>query len=99
MAKSKSRKKRAAPGSSTARARPRPVVRPVAPFNPEQQFVDEAKAAVAAEHPDLEVQAGRVVRKYSALERDKALLEVQTDKGFYEVILGRDGSKSIFAKE
>jgi hypothetical protein len=59
-------------------------------------MVDEARAAVKQEAPSLLVQAGRIVRKYSPLEKDRALLEVQTDQGVFEVLLGRDGSASVF---
>lgn len=67
-----------------------------APPDPEQEKIDRAKQAVADRQPSLTVLAGRLVRKYSLLERDEALYEVQTDKGFFEVIRSRDGSLTVF---
>ncbi len=38
----------------------------------------------------------KLLRRYSALERDAALYEVRTPKGPFHVVVGRDGSLTVF---
>ena len=86
--------------AAAAEREPAAARAPASPsVDPAQAWIDRAKAAGAEREPDASGQAGRLVRKYSPLERDQALLEVQTDKGFFEVILGRDGSMTVFHPE
>lgn len=94
MAKARSSRPRRSRAAAAERE-PVPSAAPP-PFNPEQHMIDSAKAFVAQQQEGVTVQAGRVVRKYSPLERDLALLEIQTDQGFFEVVAGRDGSMTLF---
>ena len=93
MARTRSKRGAAATERKAASGPPPPPL-----IDPQQAWIDGAKAAVAEREPGVSILAGRVLRKYSPLEQDRARLEVQTDKGFFEVILGRDGNMTIFQK-
>ena len=93
MAKARSSKPK---GKGAAAAREKAPIPAPPPFNPDQHLIDNAKALVAQKHEGITVQAGRVVKKYSPLERDLAMLEVMTDRGPFEVVAGRDGSMTLF---
>jgi len=57
--------------------------------------LDRVRAAVESQER-LTATGARLLRRYSALERDAALYEVTAGERTYHVVLGRDGSLTVF---
>ncbi len=56
---------------------------------------DRVRTAVESQE-GLKADEVKLLRRYSALERDAALYEVKTGEGPFHVVVGRDGSLTVF---
>ena len=61
----------------------------------ERRWMQGAQAAVARDM-QAEVSGVRIVQVFGPLETDAALLELETDQGAYQVVVGKDESFTIF---
>lgn len=79
---------------------PSPVHKSAQNLGPLEQMLWAARLQkardVVASQMKVTVTGGKLVRRYTALDHDDGLFEIQTNKGFYVAVLSKTGEFSIY---